>query len=328
MIAPVDELAVELRALGPFEFIEAAVERFLVIAAVALGLDVEHLHGRQPIGHILFADQVAPAELDAIDAEIGRHHIEQPLTAEIGLEAARPAISPRRRLVGHDQRHIDAHVRDAIRPGHDLRNVARRGGAVGAHIGAEIGEGAAAQGEDRAIALAGNFQVAFHVARMIERAEVLAPILGPFDRTPQKPRRKRNEKILGIKFAARAEPAADVVFHHAHRFFRQSHHLRQRAPIGERHLADAFHRDALLLGIPLGQEPARLHRHRGVPLHAEMFAPRVWRVRECRVGVAAHGSDRVGQIGPDRLEENDVVLAGFIAIGNGRQRLDIDDDGL
>ena len=133
------------------------------------------------------------------------------------FETARPAIGARRRLVGDDQRHIHAHMRDAIGPGHDLRNVARRRGAVGAHIGADIGEGVAAQREDGAVARAGDLQVAFHVARVIERRQVLAPILDPLDRAAQQPRRKGNEKILGIKLAARAEAAADVVFDHAHR---------------------------------------------------------------------------------------------------------------
>src|SRR6185437_10665675 len=103
VVAAIDQLAIELRALGPFDLVQAAVERDLIVAAVALALDIELEHGRQRIRHVGFADQIAAAELDAIDAEIGRHHVEPALAAEIRLETAGTPIGTDRRLVGDDQ---------------------------------------------------------------------------------------------------------------------------------------------------------------------------------------------------------------------------------
>ena len=134
-----------------------------------------------------------------------------------------------------------------------------------------------------------------------------------------------NQKILRVKLAACAEPAADVVFHHADRS-PATHHLRQRAAIGERHFGDAGYCHALLLGVPLGKKPARFHRYCGMPLHAKVLAPDVGRVLERRFGVAAHGRYGTREIGPCVLEENNFVLAGRIAIGHRRMRLNIDRD--
>ena len=89
-------------------------------------------------------DEVAAAELDAIDAEVLRHHVEQSLAEEIGLEAARPAVGADRRLVGELQRNVDVDVGDTIGARHELRDVARADRAVGAHIGADVDMGVAA----------------------------------------------------------------------------------------------------------------------------------------------------------------------------------------
>ena len=119
--------------------LQAAVERLPVVAGVGLAALVERLHVRKLPRHLVLGDEIAPAEFDAVDAEIVRRHVEQPLAEEIRLEAARPAIGAGRRLVGEQQRHLEMDVRHAIGPGQHLRGVARRGDAVGADVGAEIG---------------------------------------------------------------------------------------------------------------------------------------------------------------------------------------------
>ena len=130
VIAPVDQPALLRRLAGPVELREAAIERCRIVAAVGLGLDVERHHGREPVGHRAFRDQVAPAQLDAVDAEIVRHHVDQPLAEEIGLVAARPAIGADRRLVGDDERDLDADIGDTRRarraPGRCCARASRR----------------------------------------------------------------------------------------------------------------------------------------------------------------------------------------------------------
>ena len=103
-----------------------------------------------------------------------------------------------------------------IGAGEHLRDVARGGRPVGADIGALVGDGVSAQRQDCAVAIAGDLQLAVGVAGMIGGGEVLAAILDPLDRPAGEARRERNEEILGIELAARAEAAADVVLHHAY----------------------------------------------------------------------------------------------------------------
>jgi hypothetical protein len=67
------------------------------------------------------------------------------------------------------------------------------------------------------VARAGDLDLAL---RVVETHQLLAAILGPFHRTAGQPRRERNEIVLGIELAARAEAAADVVFHVFDRAFR------------------------------------------------------------------------------------------------------------
>ena len=214
MVAPANELALQLRLLRPADFLKAALQRHPVVAAVVFILVLVGRNGRDWIRHFRMRDQVFAAELDPVDAQILRNDVEQPLAEEIGLEAARPAIGADRRLVGHPQRNVELDVRDAVGASHELRDVARADGAVGAHIGAHVDVGMAAQSEDRAVAFAGDLNIDLGFAGMIHRHQVLAPVLGPLDRPVEMARRKRDQEILGIEFAARAKAAADIVLDH------------------------------------------------------------------------------------------------------------------
>ena len=120
-----------------------------------------------------------------------------------------------------------------------MRDIARADGAVGAHISAHVHVGVPAQAEDRALACAGDLHVAFRLARVVQAHQVLAPVFGPFHRTAGVARGERNEKVLGIELAARAEAAADVVLHDLDRAFGQAHLLRQDAAVEEQDLGAA-----------------------------------------------------------------------------------------
>ena len=163
---------------------------------------------------------------------------------------------------------------------------------------------------------------------MVERHQILAPILRPFNGSAEQPRRERHEIILRIKLAARPKAAADIVFDHAHRRLRQPHHLGQHAAIGERHLGRTAHRHALSICVPNGQQPARLHWHGRVTLHAKMLAAHIGCVPERRFGVATHRRDRAGEICSGGLEQKHIVLASRIACRDRGQWLDVDDNGL
>src|SRR5262249_8372580 len=92
VIASVDQLARELRGLAPVDLGEAAIEGGVVVAAVELVLAFERCDGRDRIRHLALRHEIAAAEFDAIEIQVLRHHVEEPLAEEIGLEATRSAI--------------------------------------------------------------------------------------------------------------------------------------------------------------------------------------------------------------------------------------------
>src|SRR5205085_1354593 len=225
VVAAIDQLAIQLRFLLPAEFREAALERRGIVAGVELLLLFRRSHSRERIRQLIRPWQIPPAELDRIDAEVARRHVEQPLAEEISLEAAGAAIRADRRLVREMRVRLDVDIRHAIRPGEELRDVARRNGAVGAEIGADIDPDLAAQGHDVPVALAEDLELRLHLARMVRRHQVLAPVLGPFHRPPEAPRGEWNQEIFRIELAAHAEAAADVGLEHVDALFGQVHVL-------------------------------------------------------------------------------------------------------
>ena len=82
------------------------------------------------------------------------------------------------------------------------------------------------------------------------------------------------------------------------------------------------------VGVPVGDQAARLHRHRAVALHLEMLAADVRRSLEGRIGVAARGGDGAGDVAAGFFEQKNIGLARGVAIDHRRKRLDIDGDRL
>jgi hypothetical protein len=60
--------------------------------------------------------------------------------------------------------------------------------------------------------------------------------------------------------------------------------------------------------IPHGEDAARLHRQRGLALHAEPVAPGVFGFAKCHVGVTADGGEGDRPIGAGLFEQQDLVF--------------------
>ena len=99
-----------------------------------------------------------------------------------------------------------------------------------------------AHAQDGAVTFACNLDLAVHLSGMVYRGQMLPAVLDPHNGTPDIPRRKRDQKILGIELATRSEPAADVVLDQIDRSFRKAHHVRDGAAVEERHLCSPFDR--------------------------------------------------------------------------------------
>ena len=127
VIAAVDQLALQLDLVRPVELLQAAIEasrdsrRCRTRRLRSVGVMVATLYGCS-VARSRFLRRNSTRSMP----RSSRDHVEQPLAEEIGLEPARAAIGADRRLVGHPERRIDRHVRNAIRPAHELRRCCAR----------------------------------------------------------------------------------------------------------------------------------------------------------------------------------------------------------
>src|SRR5579871_6239173 len=95
-----------------------------------------------------------------------------------------------RHAIGAGQR-ADGHVEDA--------------GTMGPHIRALVMEDLVVDREEMARGVDRSTDAMALLARVIGSDQVLAPILEPFDRSPEAQARGADEEILGIELAANAE---------------------------------------------------------------------------------------------------------------------------
>src|SRR5439155_14483341 len=107
--------------------------------------------------------------------------------------------------------------------------------AVSARIGAEVDIDPAAEREYGAVDPAGDLQLGIHLARVVHRHQVFAPILDPADWAGEEACRERNEEVLRIELAARAEPSADVYLDEVDSLRIKPKHACEHAPIEEGH---------------------------------------------------------------------------------------------
>ena len=214
MVAAVDQPTLQRLLLRPADLAQHALEGRVIVAGVEVGLALvgHELAGRER--QLGLGDQVLAAEVHGIEAEITRHHVDEALAEEVGLEPAGRADGADRRLAGHQRFDGDGDVADSIGAGQELRGLRRHHAAVGADIGAHVAVDVAAQAEDVAVARAGDLDVAIDLARVIGRHQVLAAVLDPFHRAADVAGRERDQEILGIELAAHAEAAADVGLDH------------------------------------------------------------------------------------------------------------------
>ena len=163
---------------------------------------------------------------------------------------------------------------------------------------------------------------------MVRRQKVLAAILNPLHRPSGQPRRERDQEVLGIEFAANAEPAADVVLHHGDRILGAAHLLRQEPANGIWHLARARNRQSATARIHLGEQTARLHRHRRMALHLEALAPNVVGLPERSVRITADTRQGAREIRTALFEQKDLALLRRVTVRHWRQRLNVEGDRL
>ena len=291
---------------------------------------VIHLPRGGLVGHLVGPHVVAPAQLDAVDAELGRRLVDEALHVIVRLGPAGAAVSRHRRGVGEHElrRHVQQRrAVDAHRVLH--RVVGRHHRRRGADVGAEVAVAGDAQREEAPVRVEGELGGHLVVAPLLVGDEASRALVGPLHRAPQRPRRVREAHVLRVDRALHAEGAADLPGAHAHLVLGYAENVGELVAHAEHALARRHESEAAARGV-VGADPrARLDRRRD---HAGVSQCELYPVSGFAeslldlvlVAVAELDGDVAGQL---LVELRRAGLRRLARGGYRRQRLDVDLDG-
>ena len=182
------------------------------------------------------ADEVQPANLGRVLAELPCERVDRPLDRVRRLRAARAAIRIGRHRVREDTGALEAVTLDVVaapvQPGAEQRDPGRDELEVRTHPADEPG----ADRGDLPLRGRRQFDLLVLVAAVDRRDVSLAPRLGPLHRPPEPARDRERERLLGVDVELRAVAAADVGRDHAQLRLGDAGDAAQRHACDVRHL--------------------------------------------------------------------------------------------
>ena len=119
---------------------------------------------------------------------------------------------------------------------------------------------AVAQGQEPSLVVEADRDLVRLLALLGRGQHVLVAILDPAHGPPEPAREERDQHVLGIDDELGAEAAAHVGRDHAHLVRRQAEQVADELADLVRHLRRRPHRELAAGWVPVGDEPARLHR--------------------------------------------------------------------
>ena len=212
-------------------------------------------------------DEVAPPDLCAVDPEIVRRPVEQPLHHEDPVGPAGAPVRAHGRLVGEDRGELAVVIRNAVRAGKGGAGDDRDDQPVGA-IGAGVIQEDGANAEDPSRLVEGDLRIVDLLPLLVGGHEVLAPVFDPLHRTPEPLRGQRHQDLLGIKHHHLGpESAAHVGGDDPDVGLRQPEHRRE--PVADRNGGLRAVPDLEQAGarVPRGDDPAGLQGRRRPAVH-------------------------------------------------------------
>ena len=286
------------KRLDPADRGERLFEGARIVAAVVDDRLAVSIGNADAVRHFLGADHVAAAHFGRLQPQGSRHEVDRALHREGGFRAAGATIGGVRDLVGDDDPARRRQILDLVRPGQ------MDGGVVGDPRadrvpGPAIDDVVVAQRQDPAVVVKGDLDIVQLVARVGGAHHVLAPVLDPAHRAAELAREKGDEQVFGIDMPLAAKPAADIERDAAHPRLGQAE---QRSGLAPHPMHNLGRRpDRRRLGAPVvgGDDPAALHRHRGVAVMVEAALEAVRGAGERRLDIAAADRKRADQIGVD-----------------------------
>ena len=272
-------------------------------------------------------DEVAAADLGAVDAEFPRGDVEQALDHEYAVLAAGAAIGGHGGLVGEDDAKAAVVVGNVVGAQQGALAVERYGQAVGI-TGAGVAQEVVLHAEDAAVATQCDFGVVDLLALVGGGGEVLGAVFYPLDWRVEAHGSPGHQQFLGVvRHDLGAEGAADEGGDHAHLPFGETQHGGDHVADHHRGLGGVPHGQAQGLGVPLRDRATGFHRHRGTVVVAEAaLDDGVGGARGGGVvalGLAHLGRDVVGQVG---MYLGRGGCGGFFEVRGYRLRVPVDLD--
>ena len=163
-------------------------------------------------------DEIAPPDLDRVDADLRRGEIDQTLGDRGRDRVADGAVLAHDVLVLENDAGAGAIVRAGVGPAGEIDDLVRldAAGARIDRIGADAGQVVDRESGDGAVALDADPRLDPMVARVDVGDEALQPVGDEFDRPPEQLRQRRRRHLVGVDVHLDAERAADVLGDDAH----------------------------------------------------------------------------------------------------------------
>ncbi len=219
---------------------------------------------QRPSGHearrrVAVVDDVAQAELERLDAELCRDHVDEPLPHE-RLGRPGPAVRHVARLVGDGDRLLEGQALDAVRAGHHRLHGP---GHEVAHtrVGARVDEHAHLQGEDDPVRAHRHLDVEALLTRLPGRGEVLVAILDPLHRSTEVHRHGRARDLLAAVAHLEPERATDLLGDDADHRRVEAEPSRERGACQVHALTRDVHREPPRRVVEVGDDRPAFHRH-------------------------------------------------------------------
>src|SRR5215470_18699149 len=159
-----------------------------------------------------------------------RDDVEQSFAHKVGLVTAGTSIGAHWRLVSEDTEYIAAIVLHTQRPAQHRRRGDGRHAAMSSGVAAHVEKNFGFHRHDRSVFLNADLDAMILLARLIHRFKILRAIFEPTNGPSKVHRGERNQKIFRIKFAARAETAANLGFDKMNTTLRQAAELGENPP--------------------------------------------------------------------------------------------------
>ena len=197
---------------------------------------------------------------------------------------------------------------------------------MGAHVGAHVAVDLCAQRQQRAVLARRDLQLTGHLARVVGRQQVLAPVFDPFHGKPEPHRGEGDQEVLGIELAANAEAPAHVVLLEVALVLGHLQEGGDGLAVQVRQLGGAVDPELAPAAVEVGHGAAGLHGVAGEAVHPELLAAGIFGFREGLVGVADGDVVDAGQVGAGVLVDQHLVLERFAHVHHFGKHLVVDVD--